>query len=88
MDQYNRERRPLAELNSNSNQDLAREYNVAWSQILRAMNVLREFSARLNGASVRDHILRIVLRIIRQQVARNEEQIVDEDNKENIRPSS
>ncbi|UMM37491.1 hypothetical protein L5515_009238 [Caenorhabditis briggsae] len=51
------------------------------------MNVLREFSARLNGTSVRDHILRIVLRIIRQQVVRNEEQIVDEDNKENIRPS-
>ncbi|CAO4381207.1 unnamed protein product [Caenorhabditis nigoni] len=52
------------------------------------MNVLREFSARLNGASVRDHILRMVLRIIRQQVTRNEEQIENEDNKENIRPSN
>ncbi|PIC29372.1 hypothetical protein B9Z55_020969 [Caenorhabditis nigoni] len=56
--------------------------------LYQAMNVLREFSARLNGASVRDHILRMVLRIIRQQVTRNDEQIVDEDNKENIKPSS
>ncbi|EFP10769.1 hypothetical protein CRE_02553 [Caenorhabditis remanei] len=50
-------------------------------------NVLREFTARLNGVVIRERLLRIMLRMMYQRITGEEQPNADhEENKENIKP--